>query len=194
MTVPAMAAMDVSLAGSPVEGGEGVGESDSVGVVRVEEVEVEVKVADVDEGDALLRHAVISVVPTVLMSEHPPFRPWASNIMNIIEVPCATLASQLKLVGPTGGVKMIDVPPGTIAWNDSCQLGGLLSCHKHPHYNGDRLLCTYVASKIVWPEKETVLRSEIRWKNGNTSLHCSNAKFNWKLKSTPDRVRKGIRR
>lgn len=155
ITVPAIAAMDVPLAGSPVDEGDEVGGSVFVATVRVEEVEVVVVVAAVVEGDAVLRQVVVSVIPTVLISEQPPVRPWASNMVNINDVPCATLASQLKLRGPTGGVKIMDVPPGTVAWSNSSQLKKLLSGRKQPHYDSDRLLSAYIVAKCVWSENET---------------------------------------
>lgn len=78
ITVPAMAAIDVPLAGSPVEVGEEVEEVEEVGVVFVvwvEGVDVLVAVVAVEDGESPLRHVTSSVIPTVLTSEQPPFRP-----------------------------------------------------------------------------------------------------------------------
>lgn len=125
ITVPATAAIDVPFAGTAVEVGEGVDELELeldvlelLAEVRVdvEDVEVDVALVAVDTGESTLRHVISSVIPTVLTSEHPPLRPCASNIMNTREVPWATFAFHEKLVGPTGGFKMMEVPPGTVAW------------------------------------------------------------------------------
>lgn len=75
ITVPAMAAIDVPFAGSPVEVGEEVEEVGVVVVVRVEDVYVVVAVVAVEDGESPLRHVISSVIPTVLTSEQPPFRP-----------------------------------------------------------------------------------------------------------------------
>lgn len=41
----------------------------------------------VELGDWLLRHVASSEVLTIVISELPPVRPWASNIINTIDVP-----------------------------------------------------------------------------------------------------------
>jgi hypothetical protein len=114
MTVPAIAAMDVLLSGSDVDVGEGDEVSDGDGVLVDVGFEVEVEPVAVEDGEALLRHVMSSVIPTVLTSEVPPLRPTASTIVNNNDVPAATLAVQLKVVDPMGGWRTNDVPPGIV--------------------------------------------------------------------------------
>lgn len=120
MTVPAIAAMDVFLSGADVPG-VGISVPDAVpdsaaAVVVIAEVDEGAGLLGVEEGDWVLRQAVLSVMPTVLMSEVPPLRPWESNKVNMIDVPAATFAFQVKDVGPTGGLRIKDVPPGMVPY------------------------------------------------------------------------------
>jgi hypothetical protein len=111
MTVPAIRAIDVWLPESGVEdeeGEEGEGDEGFGGGVWEGGEEA------VDEGDWLLRQVASSVMPTVLISAVPPLRPVESNMENTREVPAATLAFQLKVVEPMGGVRTNEVPPGTV--------------------------------------------------------------------------------
>jgi len=114
MTVPAIAAIDVLFSGPDVDVGEGDEVSDGDRVLVDVGLEVEVEPVAVEDGEALLRHVVSSVIPTVLTSEVPPLWPTASTIVNNNDVPAATLAVQLKDPDPIGGWRMNDVPPGIV--------------------------------------------------------------------------------
>lgn len=95
MTVPAMALIGVVTGASDLP----------VCVDPADDWEVEVDVwlgddevlvgCNVDDGELPLMHEESSLAPTILMSDAPPCAPRASVIINIIEVPAATFATQL---------------------------------------------------------------------------------------------------
>lgn len=70
--------------------------------------------AGVEDGEVLSRQLASLVMPTVFTSDVPPLRPRESNIVNSIDVPAPTLAVQVKVVGPAGGVRIKVVPPGIV--------------------------------------------------------------------------------
>lgn len=67
---------------------------------------------EVDEGEVLFIQDVSSEAPTVLRSELPPCLPCESTIINMIEVPLKTSATQSKEVDPGGGKSSKEFPPG----------------------------------------------------------------------------------
>jgi hypothetical protein len=102
IAVPAMAAMERPGLGEAVDELEFVGPVD----------EVEVEPVLVDEGELVSRQLLSAELPTILKSELPPCLPCESIIINKIVVSWATFVFHWYSVGPTGGFKTNDVPPG----------------------------------------------------------------------------------
>lgn len=115
ITLPAIAAIDIP----PPEFDEVAGLAPEEVVALEGELADEVGIPDVEEGERLLRHVLSSEAPTLMMSELPPLRPFASTIMNIIDVPCATFAFQSYDVDPDGRGRITEFPPGIMP----CQSG-----------------------------------------------------------------------
>lgn len=114
MTVPAMAAIEMPFEEGEVEVGGGVE------LAVVEGAVCEAPGGDcVEDGDRPVIQLLSSEKPTIRTSELPPCRPWESVIKNIIEVPRATDASQEKEVGPVGGLKENEFPPGMTPYIDT---------------------------------------------------------------------------
>ena len=95
ITVPAMA-----LIGTPplfvVEAAGAVSSVlEEVEVFDGSDVDVAVVGLAVEDGDWLFKHEEASLAPTVSKSDAPPAPPRPSVIINIMEVPAATLAVQL---------------------------------------------------------------------------------------------------
>jgi len=118
ITVPAIAAMEtLSFWGVAEEArvGAEVPEEDTDDV-DVEVLVLAVAVAEgallVVEGERPVKQLLSSEEPTITISELPPVRPSASNMKNTIDVPRATLDSQVKEACPTGGVRITISPPG----------------------------------------------------------------------------------
>ena len=101
MIVPAIAPMETLP-----PPGVGLDDGDDVDVDDCEGLRVE-------EGERLLMHELSSELETDLTSEAPPWRPWASVMKKISDVPRATFVVHEKSVGPSGGYRLKAVPPGT---------------------------------------------------------------------------------
>lgn len=103
-----MTAWDVVEAAVVVAAGAAEVEEEAVDVV---DVDVGVGVI-VEDGEVPLRHVLSSEIPTIFTSELPPWRPWESTTMNMIDVPFKTSAVQSNVVDPLGGYKKKRSPPG----------------------------------------------------------------------------------
>lgn len=115
MTVPAIAAIDTPPPGAGWLGvGDEVGVDEDVDDAVREDTDTEGAPAVV-VGELPLMHEASSEVLTIRTSELPPCRPVASVKKKIIEVPRATLVVHENDVGPTGGFRMKEFPPGIIA-------------------------------------------------------------------------------
>ena len=68
-----------------------------------------------EDGESLPRQLESSEKPTSFTSELPPVLPFASVIVNRMDVPAETSAIQLKNVGPFVGLMKNACPPGIIA-------------------------------------------------------------------------------
>lgn len=112
MTVPAIAAIETP----PVEG---AAEVEGLAVMLVcDGAAAEVDTAggaEVEVGEEASKQLLSSVFPTILMSELPPWRPFASTIIKINDVERAAFTSHAKDVGPVGGFRVTVFPPGIIA-------------------------------------------------------------------------------
>lgn len=95
ITVPAIALIGTPSLFVVAAGGAVSSLLEEVEVLDGPEVDVAVVALVVEDGDWLFRHEEASLAPTVSRSDAPPAPPRPSVIINIMEVPAATLAVQL---------------------------------------------------------------------------------------------------